>query len=400
MIRRHALAIGLQALGSAAAVAVVMLVARHFGLEAQGRFGLLKSWMDAAVALGMLGLPQALLHLAYHGEVAPGRLRAYAERYAGFVLLAALAAAALAALGPAPWLAWSLLAVPGLVLHGLWRSLLLKPAGPAGYALVTAAPALLLLAVVLVLVALGQPALGAALVLASVLAAAVAWWMLVRAGLRREPLAGLRMPAGISWHAFVQNLCAAAQMALLLGLFSLLGASGAALGEASVSLLVLQLFGVAAAYVAPLVYDQAARQATAATAPPAPAAGARLSPVGLAAALAGCALAAWAMPWLLSLALPQAGASLRLACQVMAAAGVVLLVNRSWATRLQARGAFALLSGLAVLRLAASGLALLACWQMAEQTASPVALALAVLAAELLVFLATAARLRQPGRSR
>lgn len=394
MIRRHALAVGLQALGSAAAVAVVMLVAHRFGLEAQGRFALLKSWMDAAVALGMLGMPQTLLHLAYHGDVAPGRLRAHAERHAGVVLLVALAAAALAALGPAPWLAWSLLAVPGLVLHGLWRSLLLRTAGPTGYALATAAPALLLLACAACLAALGWPALGPALVLSSLLSAAAAWWMLGRAGVRREPTAGLRMPTGISWHAFAQNLCAAAQAALLLGLLSLLGASGVAVGEASVSLVVLQLFGVAAAYLAPLVYDQAARQSTAATAPNALAGRVQLSPAGLVAVLVGCAFTGWALPLLLTLALPQASTSLRLACQVMAAAGVLLLVNRVWATRLQARGGFGLLSGLAVLRLGASALALLILWPLEW----PAALATAVLAAEALVLLATAARLRRPGR--
>jgi hypothetical protein len=420
LIRRHALAVGLQALGSAATVLVVMLVARRFGLEAQGRFGLLKSWMDLAVAAGLLGLPQALLHMAYHGGAAPGRLRAYAERYAGFVLLVALAAAAVAALGPAPWLAWALLAVPGLVLHGLLRSLLLKPAGPVAYALATAAPAVLLLGVVAVLALIGRPAFGAALVLASVLAAVLAWWMLARAGLHREPLAGLRLPADIHRHAFLQNLCAAAQVALLLGLLSGLGASEAALGEASVSLLVLQLFGVAAAYLAPLVYDQAARAAVGAPAadrptamggeslpaasPDEPAlAAAKAAPAWRwLAALAVVALAAWALPSLLALALPQAGPSLRWACQVMAAAGVVLLVNRLWATQLQARGAFGWLSALALLRLVASVGVLALLWQ-APWTAGTLdaagALAAAVLVAELLVLLPTALALRRPGRA-
>ena len=380
MIRQHALAVGLQALGSAATVLVVMLVAHRFGLEAQGRFGLLKSWMDAAVALGMLGLPQAILHMAYHGDAALGRLRAYAERYAGYLLLAALAAAAVATRGPAPWLVWSLLAVPGLVLHGLARSLLLKPAGPVAYAWATAAPALLLLALVAALAVLGQPALGPALVLASAMSAAVVWRMLVRAGVGREPVAGLRIPAGVSQHAFVQNLCAAAQVALLLGGLSMLGASGVTLGEASVSLLVLQLFGVTAGYLAPMVYDQAARQATVSqeSSP-----SLLLRPTALAAGLLGCAVAVWALPWLLTLALPEAGNSLRQACQVMALAGVVLLVNRLWATRLQARGAFTLLSGVAVLRLLASGLALVLLWQISW----PAALAGAVLAAELLVMM-------------
>jgi len=411
LIRRHALAVGLQALGSAATVLVVMLVARRFGLEAQGRFGLLKSWMDMAVALGLLGLPQALLHMAYHGNEAPGRLRAYAERYAGVVLLVAVAAAALASLGPAPWLAWALLAVPGLVLHGLLRSLLLKPAGPVAYALATAAPALALLLLVGVLALAGWPAFGPALVMASLLAAGVAWVMLSRAGLRREPVAGLQPPTGIHLHAFVQNLCAAAQVALLLALLGGLGASGTALGEASVSLLVLQLFGVVAAYLAPLVYDQAAR---AASDPLVGLATQALHKPGLArspafrwaAALASAALAAWALPWLLTLALPQAGASLLQACQLMAVAGVLLFVNRLWATQLQARGAFALLSALGVLRLLTSLLALWLFWARflpagpGGPESAALALSAAVLVAELLVLLPTAVAVRRHGLAR
>jgi hypothetical protein len=120
------------------------------------------------------------------------------------------------------------------------------------------------------------------------------------------------------------------------------------------------------------------------------------------AALAVVALAAWALPSLLALALPQAGPSLRWACQVMAAAGVVLLVNRLWATQLQARGAFGWLSALALLRLVASVGVLALLWQ-APWTAGTLdaagALAAAVLGAELLVLLPTALALRRPGRA-
>ena len=60
-----AAAVALQALGAVAALLSTWLVTRHFGLEAQGRFGLVKSWSDALMTLAMLGLPQALLHLSF-----------------------------------------------------------------------------------------------------------------------------------------------------------------------------------------------------------------------------------------------------------------------------------------------------------------------------------------------
>jgi hypothetical protein len=37
----------------------------RLGLAAQGEFGLLRSWSDAALTLVVLGLPQGLLHLQY-----------------------------------------------------------------------------------------------------------------------------------------------------------------------------------------------------------------------------------------------------------------------------------------------------------------------------------------------
>ncbi len=379
------MAVGLQALGSVATVAVVMLVTHRFGLEAQGRFSLLKSWADTAVALGLLGMPQALLHMAYHGKASLGRLRAYAERYASWVLLLGLAAAALAAFSPLPWTAWCWLAVPGLVLHGLLRSLLLKASGPVGYALATVLPAACLLGAVGALAAVGVPAFGPGLVLASVFAAAGVWWLLSRAGLSREPVAGLRMPLHIHGHAFVQNLAAAAQVAALLGLFSLLGAPAAAVGEASVSLLVLQLFGVAAAYLAPMVYDRAARRPTTRVA-------LAFGPAMLLWPVAAV-LGVWALPWALVLAVPQAGSSLQQACQLMALAGVLLLVNRVIATRLQAEGAFPVLTALAMLRLVGSVGALAWAWSAAWVQA----FALAVLAGEALVMAATALVLWQRG---
>jgi len=379
-------AVGLQALGSVATVAVVMLVTHRFGLEAQGRFGLIKSWADTAVALGLLGLPQALMHMAYHGNTALGRLRAYAERYAGWVLLLALPAAALAALGPVPWIAWCLLAVPGLVLHGLLRSLLLKAVGPVGYAVATVLPAACLLGVVGVLAAVGVPAFGPGLVLASLGAAGAMWWLLSRAGLAREPVAGLRMPLHIHSHAFIQNLAAAAQAAALLGLFSLLGASAAKVGEASISLLVLQLFGVAAAYMAPLIYDRAARM-------PLTRRVLTFRPRLLLWPVAA-AVGVGALPWALALAVPQADDSLQRSCQIMAVAGVLLLANRIIATRLQAQGAFALVTVLALLRLVVSAAALAWVWA-ADWTH---AFSLAVLAGEALVIVATAlALLRRSG---
>ena len=359
MAAAHGLPVAVQAGGSAAGFLVVVLVSHRFGIDAQGRFGLLKSWSDAISVALMFGLPQALLHLSYHGDAPLARLRGFAQAYAGRLLLAALPLAALAWFSPWPWLTWAVLAAPGFVFHGLLRSLLLRASGPLAYAWVTVSPALLLLVMIAGLAVLHTDGFGPALLASAAACALVVAWVARRAGIVSEhtpPLAGVR---SVNRHAFVQNACAAAQTALLLSLVAWLVATPTAVGEVSFALVFAQLFALAASFMAPLVYDAVARAATRAdarTAAPARArAGLRMALRRLRFVLpALVVLAIVAVPAVVRLVFAASYAPFTLACQVMAVAGTLMLANRLAATVLQAQGAFPELTRQAVARLVLS----------------------------------------------
>ena len=359
MAAAHGLPVAVQAGGSVAGFLVVVLVSHRFGIEAQGRFGLLKSWSDAVSVALMFGLPQALLHLSYHGDAPLARLRGFAQAYAGRLLLAVLPLGALAWFSPWPWLTWALLAAPGFVFHGLLRSLLLRASGPLAYAWVTVSPALLLLVMITGLAVLRTDGFGPALLASAAACALVVAWVARRAGIVSEhttPLAGVR---SVNRHAFVQNACAAAQTALLLSLVAWLVATPTAVGEVSFALVFAQLFALAASFMAPLVYDAVARAATRADARAAAPARAR---AGLRMALrrlrfvlpALVVLAIVAVPAVVRLVFAASYAPFTLACQVMAVAGTLMLANRLAATVLQAQGAFPELTRQAVARLVLS----------------------------------------------
>lgn len=361
MVLTHGLPMAVQAGGSALGFLVVVLVSHRFGIEAQGRFGLLKSWSDAISVALMFGLPQALLHLSYHGDVPLARLRGFAQGYSGWLALAALPLAALAAFSPWPWSVWAVLAAPGFVLHGLLRSLLLRASGPLAYAWVTVCPAVLLFVAVAVLAVWRTDAFGPALLASALASALVVWSAAPRASIaseRSRPLVGLH---DVNRHAFVQNACAAAQTALLLSLVAWLVASPTAVGEASFALVFAQLFALAASFMAPLVYDAVSRATgrPGTGSGPADPTGAR---AGVRAALRRLrfvlptlvVLAVAAVPAVVTLVFAASYASVTSACQVMAVAGTLMLANRLAATVLQAQGEFAELTRQAVARLGLS----------------------------------------------
>jgi hypothetical protein len=153
-MRQALRSIAIQATGSAATVLVALLITVQLGLSAQGQFSLLRTWNDALVTLAVLGLPQGLLQLQYRNLVPSAALQAWVLRYVG-----ALAILALVAIALLPWSAWSVLALgmPLSAAHLLWRALLLRHVSKVLYAVITAAPAVLLLAAVGVVCAVQVP---------------------------------------------------------------------------------------------------------------------------------------------------------------------------------------------------------------------------------------------------
>lgn len=383
---RHVAALGLQAAGSGATLLANAAIAAGFGLGAQGEFALAKSWVDALAVIFALGLPQGLLHMLYRSEASGPALWCWTRRYLLGVLAVAAAAAAVPLLvadgGTVLTQVAIALAVPPAVAYQLWRSLVLRGRGVVVFGAVTAAPALLLLALVLVWLVSGRAQGFGWMILASWWMAALTTYLLLRPARPEVTAACLDEDKRCElWTTSLQSVlhtgAAALLPAALLSLTHRISGSVAVVGELSLGLQVYVLFAIAAAYVAPMVYDASAR--------------------GHANVLLMLRRLPWRVRWLppaLALLGPLLVAQLWpamhgrvLLSTVLALAGVVALYARVLTTVLQAEGGYTELSVQALWRLSGACLGALAMANMGLDPA--LAAALGLLAIET----ATAGRL-------
>ncbi|MBC7717509.1 MAG: hypothetical protein H7143_11270 [Pseudorhodobacter sp.] len=394
--------VAIQAAGSAATLGAALLVSSQLGLAAQGEFGLLRSWSDALSTLAVIGLPQGLLHMQYREGVSAVALRAWVMRYINALLAVLIVLLMLhQLLLPAAWtpvllqgpqMLWAMLLTVVLgASHLLWRALALRDVGLLPYAALTAAPSLIILAALVAVCAIGQRAgLVWALLAGALLSSLASAWVVRRVGRRVEKRAAKSSAAqikqpwsrrtlwSVSSQTGLQNIFTALSPPLVLSTASALGASLSQVGVLSLGLHVYQIFGVAAVYIAPMVYDKAARS------------GQAMSEQQLIdwmrtrltwrAVLAFALMVVAAMFFLRTLW--PTGADSWVLVLAMASAGVLSMAVRLMVTLMQARGAYRALSwhALGRLLLSVSGsAALMQVW--------PVALAvpLALLATELIL---------------
>lgn len=377
--------LAVQTAGSGATFAMAILLTRFAGIETQGQFSFIKSWSDTALTGLLFGLPQSLLHLSYHSDRTPSELYTFVLRYAKRLLLAALAVGGIAWGFGVSWLIWVSISAPALVLHGLVRSLLLRPCGPLTYAWITVLPALSLLAAVSAGILLGIQQWGACILASALLSAAACLWVAKRSGLSREGhVRGLGPEsATTNVHAFVQSILSAAQVSGLLSLAGLLGASTSDVGELSLAFLAIQVLAVVAGFAAPAVYNAFAPN------------------LGFQALLVEHKEVVWAavlmlllvlpitllrMPWILESLFKVSTQSAIMACRIALVAGVFVLFNRFLSTLLQRAGYFVTLSKQSVARFVITfGLMVLVVHFIDTLTTSEAG-ALSVLIAEVVLF--------------
>ncbi len=377
--------VAIQAAGSAATLGAALLVSSQLGLAAQGEFGLLRSWTDALGALAVIGLPQGLLHMQYREGVSVAALRAWVMRYIGVLLVVLIALLFVHRfLLPTAWTPSLIQSTQTLWLlgstvllaasHLLWRALALREVGLVPYAAMTAAPSLIVLMALAVVCALGQRSgLVWALLAGALLSSLASGWMVRRVAGRREANAqwSRRTLWAVSSQTGIQNIFTALTPPLVLSTAAALGASLAHVGLLSLGLHVYQIFGVAAVYIAPMVYDKAARSGAAMSAQQL--LNWMLERLTLRVVMAFTLLVAAAMFLLRSLW--PAGADSLVLVAAMACAGTLSMAVRLMATLMQARGAYRALSWHALGRLVLSvsgSAALMQVWPPA--LAVPVAL--------------------------
>ena len=373
-----------QAAGSAATLSAAAWVTWSLGLAAQGAFGFAKSWFDAAAPIAAFGVPQGLLHLQYRLNVNAATLRPWLRRAGLWLGLVCLAAAAAMLWLQHRLAAAVLLSLPFAVGHLVARSVILAERGVVWFGMITALPALLVLAGALGYGLLGVESGFDVLLLAS--AAVAGLVSMVTAWRSVDPEALGDWPRHALWRASAQSWVQAAGGALLgaalLSTVAWAGNGDAQLGAASLGLHVYQVFAVVAGYLAPLQYDHLARQDRPASlawplaARRAGVAIGLLAPLGVAACWAEPRWSVWLLP--ASLMLP---------------AGVIAIAARGAATLLLARGAYAELSAQALWRLL---LAVGACALALRWLPAAAAVALALLCIESVTWWRAAAQARAP----
>ena len=371
-------------------------------MAAQGEFGLLRSWSDALGTLAVIGLPQGLLHMQYRGGVSVASLRPWVWRYLLGLCAALIGAFCLMKLLlpvasipnwlQSPQTFWLLgLTVMFGASHLLWRSLALRDVGLLPYAALTAAPSLIVLLALAVVCALGQPSGLVWALLAGAAGSAIAsGWMVQRVAAHAEvgPAWSRREVWAVSSQTGLQNIFAALTPPLVLSTAAYFGASLAQVGLLSLGLHVYQVFGIAATYMAPMVYDKAARSAETLSA-------AELLN-WLRERLTSRAVLAFALAVAVAMVLLRslwpAGADSLVLVAAMASAGALSMAVRLMVTLLQARGAYRALSWHSLGRLLLSvggSAALMHSW------AAALAVPFALLVTEL-ILLAWAWKLMQP----
>ena len=301
--------------------------------------------------IALVGLPQGLLHMQYREGVAAAVLRRWTARYlAGLSAVAGLMILLLAfapVLAPLPHRQAIMVLLSAAVLaaaHQLWRSLTLRGASAVAYAALTAAPALLILVALIPFLLFGwHSGFEWALLAAASVAAIAAGWLSRRAAPGRgrgDSTWSRRRLWSVSLETGVQSVLTSLSPAMQLSLIVPLGASLAQVGIVSLGLQVYQLFGVAAVYVAPLLYDRAARRLEVPSAVDLVRHVRERVPPGWR-ALLGVAIGTGLLgPWLVPLTSPAVAAMLSL----MTLAGLLALAVRLLSTLQQARGEFRALS--------------------------------------------------------
>jgi O-antigen/teichoic acid export membrane protein len=144
----------IQVVGSAATLLTQLALARTMGPEVQGQFSLIKAEIDFLVVFLLLGMPQSVFYFVQKGDLSSGRVSPLAWQHAAIAALAAAAWSVIrATMDPQTregLLAETLivLAVSGAVAYSVLRGAVLSVRSNRWFALFSAAPAVIVLSIV------------------------------------------------------------------------------------------------------------------------------------------------------------------------------------------------------------------------------------------------------------
>jgi O-antigen/teichoic acid export membrane protein len=263
MLRSLSSALLIQSFGVLAVYLAVFATARFGGPEAQGQFTTLKSFIDLANAILLMGLPQAIILVVNRGQTNVRAMTPWLRAYVGVAFLAGLAAA----LAFAPFVhhdAWDwrqlevALAIAGFLSFAVTRGALLTRTDGAFFSLFTAMPQLVLLAGVLWVLARGGGfeeayALQGAICL---VASQLVLGSVAARDVKDAPLPPWRALVAENLHAFAQAMLYAAQLFISVRIIRHGGGTLADVGQFGVISLPLLALHAFAGMIGPLYYNR------------------------------------------------------------------------------------------------------------------------------------------------
>jgi O-antigen/teichoic acid export membrane protein len=267
MLKGLSFALILQMMGVLAAYAAIFATARFGGPTAQGQFTTLKSFVDVANAVLLMGLPQAVVLVINRGLTNVGALAPWLRIYSVLAFVLALAAAAVFA-GflnfPAGAISWPVLALAlavwGFTSFSVTRGALLTRTDGLAFSLFTSMPQLVLLAGVLAVLAQQGIRFEWAYALQGIVCIAISHtvlqWLALKDAGAKAGLPPVRTLLSENLHAFVQAMLYSGQLFATVNLLRALGGTLDDVGQFGIiSLPILALHAIAG-IVAPLFYNR------------------------------------------------------------------------------------------------------------------------------------------------
>ena len=81
MLKKLSLSITLQMLGTISSFLVIWIITRKYGLDLQGQFAIIKSWIDLMIVIACFGLPQSFIFAINQLNISFEKLKIFSLRY-------------------------------------------------------------------------------------------------------------------------------------------------------------------------------------------------------------------------------------------------------------------------------------------------------------------------------
>lgn len=269
MIKKIGLSIAIQMLGTLCSLLLVWLITNKYGIEVQGQFVLIKSWIDLAVVAACFGLPQSFIYGINQLNISSEQLEKFTLRYIYIIFFGSLIATYIwfnyiQAQNFLSNLSYIFIASGVALLTGynLMRGLFLTINDGSRFAYVTIAPAIALFFIFLVFYFLNQEYINFSLIY--LISSFIAFCFVYFSLKNYNKVLGYSIYKNIPWRLLIDNgfsvfIQSLASTLLPLGTYWLMtefGFSKKEVGLFSIALYVYVVFTLPLNMVAPIFFNK------------------------------------------------------------------------------------------------------------------------------------------------